>query len=80
MTLRNLPKVTEDLAKGFQEQFGKQLSSGEDLTPEQKMYVQGFLGSLFDSFGENLTDEQKGILTELLMSELLGDKKKADKK
>ena len=77
--IKEFAKVTKDLAKGFQEQFGKQLSSGDDLTPEQKMYVQKFLGSLFDSFGENLTDEQKGILTELLMSELLGDKKKGEK-
>lgn len=77
--IKEFAKVTEDLAKGFQEQFGEQLEKGKDLTPEQKMYVQGFLGSLFDSFGENLTDEQKGILTELLMSELLGDKKKAEK-
>jgi hypothetical protein len=72
--------VAKNLAKGFEAEFGKQLKEGDDLTEEQKKYVQKFLNSLFESFGENITDEQKGIITELVFSKLYGDENAANKK
>ena len=67
--------VAKNLAQGFEAQFGEQLEKGKELTSAQQKYVNDFLKNLFDSFGENLTDEQKSIISELVFSNLFGDKK-----
>jgi hypothetical protein len=71
--------VAKNLAKGFEAEFGEQLEEGKELTGKQKTYVQNFLNGLYDSFGENLTDEQKSIISELVFSNLFGDEKAVKK-
>lgn len=67
--------VAKNLAQGFEAEFGEQLEKGKELKPAQKEYVNKFLSGLFEGFGENLTAEQKSIISELVFSELFGDEK-----
>ena len=81
--LKELGKVADNLAESFEAQFGEQLKEGKELTEAQQEFVQKFLDDLFSKFGENITDEQKQILTDLVFSNLFADpdavKKNADK-
>ena len=81
--IKELGKVAENLAESFEAQFGEELKEGKELTEAQRAFVQKFLDDLFNAFGENITDEQKEILTDLVFSSLFADpegvKRNADK-
>ena len=71
--IKEFGKVAQNLAEGFETEFGEQLKEGKDLTQAQREYVNNFLDGIFEAFGENLTEEQVGILTQLIFSKLFGD-------
>lgn len=71
--IKEFGKVAENLAEGFEAEFGEQLKQGKELTQAQRDYVNNFLDGIFEAFGENLTEEQVGILTQLVFSKLFGD-------
>lgn len=71
--IKEFGKVAQNLAEGFETEFGEQLKEGKDLTQAQREYVNNFLDGIFEAFGANLTEEQVGILTQLIFSKLFGD-------
>ncbi len=77
--IKEFGKAAKQISDDFKERFGKELTKGEELSAEQKQFVDNYLDNLFESFGENLTDEQKTILRELVFSGIFGDKKDLDK-
>ena len=77
--IKEFGKAAKQISEDFKERFGKELTKGEELSAEQKQFVDNYLDNLFESFGENLTDEQKTILRELVFSGIFGDKKDLDK-
>lgn len=77
--IKEFGKAAKQISEDFKERFGKELTKGEELSAEQKQFVDNYLDNLFESFGENLTDKQKTILRELVFSGIFGDKKDLDK-
>ena len=77
--IKEFAKAAKQIGDDFKEKFGKELTKGEELSAEQKLFVNNYLDNLFNSFGENLTDKQKNILRELVFSRIFGDKEDLDK-
>ena len=77
--IKEFGKAAKQISDDFKERFGKELTKGEELSAEQKLFVNNYLDNLFNSFGENLTDKQKNILRELVFSRIFGDKEDLDK-
>ena len=77
--IKEFGKAAKQIGDDFKEKFGKELTKGEELSAEQKLFVDNYLDNLFNSFGENLTDKQKTILRELVFSRIFGDKEDLDK-
>jgi len=77
--IKEFGKAAKQIGDDFKEKFGKELTKGDELSAEQKLFVNNYLDNLFNSFGENLTDKQKNILRELVFSRIFGDKEDLDK-
>lgn len=77
--IKEFGKAAKQIGDDFKERFGKELTKGDELSAEQKLFVDNYLDNLFNSFGENLTDKQKTILRELVFSRIFGDDKDLDK-
>lgn len=77
--IKEFGKAAKQIGDDFKEKFGKELTKGEELSADQKLFVDNYLDNLFNSFGENLTDKQKTILRELVFSRIFGDAEDLDK-
>ena len=70
-------KGARQLGEGFKKKFGETLEKGQELTSEQKAFVDQFLDGFVQQFGGALSDEEKGKIKELVMSTLVPDPKDA---
>jgi len=78
LNIQDFAKAADRLAKDFKEVFGEGLKKGQELSDDQKAFVEGFMSDLLSGF-ENLTEEDRNALTELVMSSLYGDTEEGKK-
>jgi len=76
--IQDFAKAAERLSKDFKEVFGEGLKKGEELTEDQKEFVEGFMSDLLSGF-ENLTEEDRNALSELILSALFADTEEGER-
>ena len=76
--IQDFAKAAQRLSKDFKEVFGEGLKKGEELTEDQKEFVEGFMSDLLSGF-ENLTEEDRNALSELILSALFADTEEGER-